>query len=356
MSEFPVIASVSTAVPSTRVTQVDARDYAARFFEGKLRSLSRLLPVFEHADIDSRYLAIPKSWYEEEKTFLEKNNTYIEWATRLGAEAGQSALQKAGLQAKDVDHIMFISTTGLATPSIDARLINVMGLSPHVNRTPIWGLGCAGGAMGLSQAWHWLKGNPDKIVLMIVVELCSLTFHFHDYSKSNLIALALFADGAAGVVLGGKDSGLKGAEILDTRSTLWMDSLDVMGWNFHNEGMQVVFSKAIPGIVNKKARTNIEEFLKLKGKTLSDINEWIVHPGGLKVIEAYEDSLDLSKEALRHTRKVLKNYGNMSSATVLFVLEECLRSLDTAEQSENKLGLLTALGPGFSAENLLIRL
>lgn len=345
------IGSVATAVPETRVTQDDAREYSQRFFRGKLRSLQRLLPVFENADIESRYLSVPKAWFDTPKTLEEKNDTYIRVATALSAEVGRKALDAAGVEARDIHQVLFVSSTGFSTPSIDARLVNRMGLDPHVIRSPLWGLGCGGGAMGLSHAYRYLLGNPTHRVLLIAVELCSLTFHFQDFSKSNLIALALFADGAAAVVLGGEESGLDAkATIRATRSTTWPDSLDVMGWNFLNEGMQVVFAKGIPAIVREKARENIDSFLGDAGVARDEIRHWIVHPGGLKVIEAYLEALSLPPEALATTRDVLRRFGNMSSATVLFVLEACLQN----GTEPGDLGLLTALGPGFSAENLLL--
>ena len=181
--------------------------------------------------------------------------------------------------------------------------------------------------------------------------MCSLTFHFQDYSKSNLIALALFSDGAAGVVLGGAEAGLEPVATIEaSRSTTWPGSLDVMGWNFLNEGMQVVFARGIPAIVREKAEENIDTFLHDAEVTREDVDHWIVHPGGLKVIEAYEEALALRPRAMATTREVLRDYGNMSSATVLFVLEACLRN----GTQPGDLGLLTALGPGFSAENLLL--
>jgi len=345
------IGSVATVVPDTRVTQKDAREYARQFFGGRLRSLERLLPVFENAEIDSRHLSVPKSWFDAPKSFREKNDTYIRVATELSARVSRKALASAGVDPGEIHQVIFVSSTGLSTPSIDARLVNVLDLSPHVLRSPLWGLGCGGGAMGMSHAFRYLLGNPTHRVLLITVELCSLTFHFGDFSKSNLIALALFADGAAAVVLGGEESGLRPvATINQVRSTTWPDSLDVMGWNFLNEGMQVVFAKGIPAIVRERAAENIDEFLHQAGFSRREVDHWIVHPGGLKVIQAYEEALALKRPELDSTRKVLRRFGNMSSATVLFVLEECLES----GPMPGELGLMTALGPGFSAENLLL--
>jgi alkylresorcinol/alkylpyrone synthase len=251
----------------------------------------------------------------------------------------------------EIDQVIFVSSTGLATPSIDARLVNELGLDPHVFRSPLWGLGCGGGAMGLSHAHRYLLGNPTGRVLLVTVELCSLTFHFQDFSKSNVIALALFADGATSVVLGGERSGIEPVATIDgTRSTTWPGSVDLTGWNFLNEGMQVVFAKEIPAIVKETSREDIQAFLAENGIGLPDVDHWVVHPGGLKVIEAYEEALALSPRAMDDTREVLRRFGNMSSSTVLFVLEACLRN----GTRPGGVGLLTALGPGFSAENVLL--
>lgn len=346
----PRIAAVATHPPPFRVEQEEAREYAARMFGGKLPALARLLPVFEHAEIATRRFCVPKSWFFHEKTFREKNDTYIEQATALGAEAAREALAGAGVTPERVDHLLFVSTTGMATPSIDARLMNVLSLPRNVSRVPVFGLGCAGGAMGLSQAARYLRGRPQAVVLLVDVELCSLTFQFTDFSKSNLIAIALFADGVAAAVIGGAESGLDGPRIRASQSTTWPDSLDVMGWNFLNEGMQVVFSRSIPRIVRERARTNIEWLLSTHGLALDDINRFVIHPGGIRVIEAYEEALAIGPSETAATRAVLREHGNMSSATVFYVLSRALAD----SPAPGELGVATALGPGFSAETVLL--
>ncbi len=354
---MPRIASVATAVPPHRITQADAAAFAALHFRSHRKDIDRLMPVFEHAGIETRYTCVPPAWFAAPKTFGEKNDLYIEWCTRLGETVARDCMARAGLTPDAISHIIFVSTTGLATPSIDSRLMNVLSLGPHVVRTPLWGLGCAGGAAGLSHAYRAACVRPDACVLLVAVELCSLTFHFGDFSKSNVVATALFADGAAGVLVAGdalefENHGRSCPVILGTQSTTWPDSLDVMGWNFDSVGMQVVFSRSIPGIVKAKVRTNIDEFLSAHDLTFDHIQHMVTHPGGMKVIEAYEEALGLPAERMTHARTVLRDYGNMSSPTVLFVLNRLLAS--DGRRTGNH-AIVTALGPGFSAENILLQ-
>jgi alkylresorcinol/alkylpyrone synthase len=339
-------------VPPYKIDQATARDYALARFAGTKLNLKKLADVFEHAQIKSRYSSVPVEWFQSPKTFLEKNQAYIENCDKLGAAAARECLDKAGVKPGQVDYIIFVSTTGLATPSIDARLINILGLQPHVRRTPVWGLGCAGGAAALSHAYHHLLGHPGERVLIVAAELCGLTFQYDDLSRSNFIATALFGDGAAAVLVAGGGTKSEGLEVLGTRSTFWPDSLDVMGWNMMNTGMQVVFSQSIPRIVGERSRGDIDSFLAGHGKTLADISHLIVHPGGAKVIEAYETALGLAPGKMDICRDVLRDYGNVSSVSVLYVLDEHLRRFPLGSGGY---GLVSALGPGFCSESLLVR-
>jgi alkylresorcinol/alkylpyrone synthase len=348
---MPKIAAVATAVPPHRITQPEAREFARVHFARSRRDVERLLPAFENAGIDTRYVCMPPEWYAAPHDFEEKNNLYIEWATRLGEDAARTCLQRTGIEAGDLTHIIFVSTTGLATPSIDSRLINVLGLDPHIRRTPLWGLGCGGGAAGLSHAMMAARCDAGARVLLVAVELCSLTFHHTDSSKSNLIATALFADGAAAVLVTGEDHGNGGPAILGAQATTWPGSLDVMGWNFDSVGMQVIFSRAIPSIVRERVRDDVDAFLATLQLTRAGVPHLIAHPGGAKVIEAYTTALSLPSETMKTTRDILREYGNMSSPSVLFVLE---RFLQRKIAASGDYGLLTALGPGFTSEKLLL--
>lgn len=353
MTNHPRITGVARAMPPRRIEQWMVRYWSEQRFQDKMDLNDSLLQIFDNAGIKRRHFCMPPAWYLEPHDFEEKNNAYIEQSLALSQQAVQEVLYQADLKVDDIDYLLFVSTTGLATPSIDARLIGSMGFDPHTRRSPVWGLGCAGGAAGLSQAHHYLLGHPRHRVLVVTVELCSLTFHFEDFTKSNFVATALFADGCAAAVLSGAETGDdRGPSILDTRSTLWPDSLDVMGWNFHNEGMQVVFSRAIPAIVMRKAKQNIDEFLKHHDMDIGDLNHFIAHPGGTKVLEAYERSLGIDPAMNDLARHVMQDCGNVSSVTVMLVLEEFIKrqACRTGDR-----GLLTALGPGFSSEHLLLQ-
>jgi len=347
--------ALGTAMPPHILTQADARDFAQLHFSGALGDLERLLAVFDNAEIETRRTCMPLEWFGRPHDVEEKNNAYIDWAVRLSAEAIRNCLAQVDVLPGDIDYLIFVSTTGMANPSIDARLIGKLGFSPHTRRTPVWGLGCAGGAAGLAHAFHHARGHPDGKTLVVALELCSLTFHFGDKSKSNLVAAALFGDGAAAALVCGtadRKGESRGPEILGTMSTLWPDSIDVMGWNIVNEGMQVVFAQAIPAIVRRLARDNIAKFLAVHGLGLSDIDHIIAHPGGARVISAYEQALALTNGKMDAAREVLREYGNMSSASVLCVLDRFMRPGRTQPGQH---GLVTALGPGFCSEHVLVR-
>lgn len=348
---MPRIQSVASASPATRVDQNLAAAFARQKFAGRIPDLERLLPLFTNAGIETRYFAAPQEWFFVDHDLAEKSAMYVREATRLSAEAAGKALTKAGLTPEDVDYVIYVNTTGLATPSIDARLINAMGLRTDVRRTPIWGLGCAGGAAGLSHAHHYALAHPGVRILVVATELCGLTFLSEDTSKANLVATALFADGAAAAVVGGDDTDGPGLEVLGTRSRFYPDSLDVMGWTVLQEGLQVVFAQRIPQIVEETAADDIGGFLAEHGLKIADIGAFLLHPGGSKVLEAYRTALALEPAQLDTPRGILRDFGNMSSATVLFVLE---RHMDEQGVGRGGHGLISALGPGFCSESLLV--
>ena len=358
MSAAPRLVSLATAVPRHVVRQEDARRAAAGVFVAALAGGARLLEVFENARIEKRHLCVPLEWFATEHGFEEKNRLYVENAVPLAAEATRRALARVGLRPADVDHVVFVSTTGLATPSVDARLANELGFRPDVRRTPVWGLGCAGGAAGLSRAAEFARADPSARVLLVALELCSLTFQRGDLSKRGLVAASLFADGAAAAVVAGAEAGgferngQRPLEVLASRSTLWQDTLDVMGWTVDGEGLHVVFSRDIPSIVRERVRPGLTGFLESRGLRLEDVRHLAAHPGGVKVLSAYAAALGLPPDALRHASGVLRDYGNMSSPTCLFVLE---RFLAAQEIGPGDHAVVTALGPGFSAEYVLLR-
>jgi len=350
---MPKIVGIATAIPDFKVDQSDAKEFAENLFESHFKDIARLLPIFDNAGIKTRYFSVPPSWFGTEHSLEEKNDIYIRAATDLGAKAVANVLESARTDFKEIDYIIYINTTGLATPSIDARLINKLNLRRDIRRTPIWGLGCAGGAAGLSHAYHYLIGHPSHRALVVAVELCGLTFIHDDFSRSNLVACALFADGAAAALICGDDVDSTGLEILATQSTFYPDSLKVMGWNIVSKGMQVVFDKRIPDIVAANSADELNSFLSSHSLTQTDISQYLFHPGGIKVVEAYEQALNIGGDSFEFSREILRDYGNMSSVTVLYVIS---RYLEEYGSNQSGYGVISALGPGFCSESLLVRL
>ncbi|MGX1264010.1 alkylresorcinol/alkylpyrone synthase [Rossellomorea marisflavi] len=350
----PVIYSVETAIPPHRIDQEDASVFAKQLFQDSFKDIDRLLTVFQNGEINSRYFVKDLEWFGSPHSFEEKNGEYIDLAVQYGKEAVRKALET--IEGGPVEAIFTISTSGIATPSIEARIMNELGLDPHMKRIPIWGLGCAGGASGLARANEYCRAFPSSTVLVLAIELCSLTFQHGDRSKSNLIGTSLFADGIGCAVLCGDESPLLQKRdkalprVISTRSTLLRDSLDVMGWEIRNEGLYVVFSKSIPNLVETWLRPNVEDFLQREGVDLGDIRQFVAHPGGKKVLDAYEKSLGFPESMMAPSLAVLQEYGNMSSATILYVMKEMLHA-----GKDGELGLAMALGPGFSSELLLLR-
>ena len=303
-------------------------------------------------------MCMPLEWYLADHDFAEKNALYVEHAVRLAGEATQLALRASGLESADIDRIVFVSSTGIATPSVDALLATELGFRGDVRRTPVWGLGCAGGAAGLAQAAEFARADPSARVLLIALELCSLTFQRHDHSKRNLVAAALFGDGAAAVIVAGKDvprpprAGSRPLSILGSASTLWPDTRDMMGWSVDADGLSVLLSQDLPAFVRREVRPSLQPFLDRQGLELGQIAHMVAHPGGVKVLAAWAESLDLPPAAFRHAQDVLRDHGNMSSPSCLFVLE---RFLAGGEIQEGELALVSALGPGFAAEFVLLR-
>lgn len=349
---MPVIAAVATAVPPHRISQRDVRDIAREWFNGHLPDVERYLTVFDNAAIDTRYLAAPIEWYLRPHGLGEANDLFVDVACRLGEEAARRCLERAGIAPDEVDHIILVTSTGLATPSIDARLMLLLGMRRDTRRTPIWGLGCAGGMGGLACAQEYVRAFPKQRALLVTIELCSLTMLWEDRSKQNLVSFSLFADGAAAVLVEGDEVARNsGPRVIETRSTLFPDSLDLMGWDIVDAGFRVVFGSRIPSVVSHHFRELATELLVRRNLRPEDIRHHIYHPGGAKVLRAYDSALDLAPDALAHSRAVLREYGNMSSATVFFVLE---RFMAAKALHPGDLGLLSAFGPGFTADLALI--
>jgi alkylresorcinol/alkylpyrone synthase len=348
------IAAVHGALAPHRHTQDEITDMVARTClpEGAdRRVLDRL---HRSARVATRHMTLPLEQYETLDGFGAANDVFITTATDMGAKAVREALRIAGLTAADVDLLIFTSVTGIATPSIDARLAGRLGLRPDVRRLPMFGLGCAGGAAGLSRMHDYLLGRPDQVAVLLSAELCSLTFQRDDASLANMVATALFGDGAAAVVACGasRPGGAAGPTIVDTRSRLYPDTGRVMGWEIKDSGFQVVLDPEIPDVVRRHLADDVEGFLGDHGLKPKDVTAWVCHPGGPKVLEAVTEALDLPTGALDVTWRHLAEVGNLSSSSVLHVLRD---TLATSRPPAGTPGLLLAMGPGFACELVLLR-
>ena len=342
---IPRLLSLATAVPPFVLRQSEVIQQSERLFDRRRSEIDRLMPVYSHAGIETRYSCVPLEWYFEPHGWRERAQIYIENATTLLAEAAERCLKRAGCDPADVTGLVVVSTTGIATPSLDALLMERLAMRRDMRRLPIFGLGCAGGVIGLSHAANMAKTAGSGKVLFLVVELCALTFRYGDQSNSNIIATALFGDGAAALLIDGVESDVgPGLTLGPGGSHTWPDSLDVMGWRIEDDGMGVLFSRDIPTLVHRDFRTAAEGFLethRLGG--IGELDGFVCHPGGAKVIDAIETAFSLPSGRLTEARSVLRDYGNMSAATVLFVLERMLRKGVSGRH------LMSALGPGFTA-------
>ena len=337
----PTILSIATAVPPFMLRQADVAAIAPLLFDPARSNVEHLMPVFDNAGIETRHSCVPIDWYHAPHGWAERNRLYLEHAVALLKGAATTALQQADRRREDIANVVTVSTTGIATPALDAILMNELGLSPQIRRLPVFGLGCAGGAVGLSHAADLARAHPDGDTLLLVVELCALTFRQGDMSNSNIVASALFGDGAAALVLG--RPGSTGPRLTASGMQTWPDSLDVMGWKVADDGLGVLFSRDIPTLVRQDMRGATAAFLADHQLSLAEIDGFICHPGGMKVLDALEDIFGLARGGMTEARDVLRRFGNMSAVTVLFVLERYLR------QGLSGRHLISALGPGFSA-------
>ena len=356
----PTILSVGRALPPHYASQ-DAISAAFREQWGSAHyNLDRLEELHRAVQVRGRHLARPLADYAGLDTFARRNDAWIAAALELGEAAVRDALDRAGVGPRDVDHLFFVTTTGIATPSIDARLAGRLGLRADVRRSPLFGLGCAGGAAGTARAADWLRGRPDGLAVVLAVEICSLTLQRDDLSIPNLIAAGLFGDGAAAVVLAGA-ARPEGApprgnpprpRVVASRAVLYPDTERVMGWDVVDTGFKIVLSARVPEVVAAHIGGDVDGFLGDCGLGRADIRHWLAHTGGPRVLQAFAAALGLDDGALRRSWSSLAEVGNLSSASVLFVLRDLF---DAGEAEPGEHGLMIAMGPGFGAELVLLR-
>ncbi len=364
-----MIAAVRGALPGYRHAQAEITAALTDVVLGSqsARSERRALLHRLHAatGVRTRHLALPLADYADLGGFGAANDAFIEIGTALAARAVDDALAAAGLTAGDVDLIVSTSVTGIAAPSLDARLVARIGLRHTVKRVPIFGLGCVAGAAGIARLHDYLLGHPDDVAVLVSVELCSLTFQRDDASTANLVASGLFGDGAAAVVMVGdrraaamraQGRPVGGPRVVATRSRLYPDTERVMGWDITSSGFRIVLSATVPDVVEKYLRDDVDEFLADHQVAIADVDTWVAHPGGPKVIEAIWRSLEIDPAALDVTRRSLAAIGNLSSSSVLHVLADTLAATSGGRRpTPGTPGVLLAMGPGFCAELVLLQ-
>ena len=303
--------------------------------------------MFESSGILRRYAVRPLEWYFEPLGWPERNQAYLDGATQLFIDAASKALDAAGLRCSDVDTVVTVSSTGIATPSLEARAAQQMGFGSDIERIPVFGLGCAGGVTGLGIASRLAQSRPGSVVLVVAVELCTLSFRLDELTKANIVATALFGDGAAACALRTGDAGI--AEIEMSGQHTWPQTLDIMGWSVDPQGLGVIFDRAIPPFAEANMAPAISGILARGGLTLQDFDRLAFHPGGKKVVQALERAFSLTTGTLDHERDILANYSNMSAPTALFVLERLI------QKTLPERTLLTAMGPGFTTSCIALR-
>jgi alkylresorcinol/alkylpyrone synthase len=351
------ILSATTALPLHYYPQKVLIDAFRKYWGGRLDRFDVLTKLHAAAQVDGRYLALPLEEYPQEK-WGDSNNAWIKVSLDLGEEAISKALAETGVAKEDIGAFFFVSITGVCSPSIEARLINRMKLSTRMKRIPIFGLGCVAGAAGIARAADYVKAFPKEACLLLSVELCSLTVQQDDLSPANLVSTGLFGDGAAAVLVAGSEyeapvaKSPAGPEIIATRSTFYNDTEDVMGWDISEKGFRIVLSREVPDVVVKNLGRDAHSFLAEHGLKREDIKSWVIHTGGPKVLEATAKALELKNGELDASWMCLKKTGNLSSASVLFVLEETMRN---RRPEPGTWGILAAMGPGFCSELVLLK-
>jgi alkylresorcinol/alkylpyrone synthase len=346
------IASAASAFPKHYYSQKFLLEKLQEYWGERLKNPLTLARLHRNVTVDGRYLALPTEEYYNITTWGQANDIWIKVAQELGEQALCRALHHAGLAPEQLGALFFTSVTGISSPSIDALLINRMGLPRNIRRVPIFGLGCVAGAAGIARAADYVRAYPSQAAALVSVELCSLTLQRDDMSVANLISSGLFADGSAAVVVCGADMNANGPEILATRSVFYPDTEEMMGWKVSEKGFNITLSPEVPTLIRENLGHDVDAFLADEGYKRSDLNSWVLHTGGPKVLEATADALELRNGQLDASWACLRRVGNLSSASVLVVLEDVMRN---RRPEPGTLGLLAAMGPGFCSELLLLR-
>jgi alkylresorcinol/alkylpyrone synthase len=346
------IVSAASAFPKHYYSQEMLLAALQEYWGDQIENPHVLRRLHKHVGVDGRFLALPKEEYMQMRTWGEANHHWIRTAKELGEKAVGSALAEAGIHGRNLGAFFFVSVTGICSPSIDALLINQMGLCRNIRRVPIFGLGCVAGAAAISRAADYVRAYPEQVAVVLSVELCSLTLQREDVSMANLISAGLFGDGAAAVIVAGAECGLSGPTIMATRSVFYPNTEEMMGWDISERGFRIVLSREIPNLVRENLARDLDDFLAERGLTRSDIGSWVLHTGGPKILEATADALGLKNGELDVSWECLRRTGNLSSASVLVVLEEVMKN---RRPEPGTIGLLAAMGPGFCSEFVLLK-
>jgi len=346
------IAGAASAFPKNYYSQKFLLEKLQEYWGDRLKNPRMLERLHRNVTVQGRYLAMPPERYNDLETWGQANDVWIQVAQELGEQALCRALHHAGLQPRELGALFFTSVTGISSPSIDALLINRMGLSPNIRRLPIFGLGCVAGAAGIARAADYVRAYPSQSAALVSVELCSLTIQRDDLSVANLISSGLFADGSAAVIVNGAEVGSTGPEILATQSIFYPNTEEMMGWNVSEKGFRITLSPDVPVLIREHLGQGVDEFLAAHQYQRKDIGSWVLHTGGPKVLEATAAALDLNNGQLDASWDCLKRVGNLSSASVLVVLEDVMKN---RRPEPGTLGLLAAMGPGFCSELVLLK-
>ena len=351
------ILGVASAMPKLYFSQQEIYDELRTYWQDTLPNPAVLERFHQRVGVDGRHFVLPLAEYRALDTWGKANNVWISSALELGEQAIDGALARAGLTRSDLDAIIFVSVTGIASPSVDAMLINRMGLPTYIRRTPIFGLGCVAGASGLAQAADYLRAYPDRVAVLLSVELCSLTFQRGDTTVANMIATGLFGDGACAVVLAGANhpaakNAAKGPVVIDAATNFYPGTENTMGWAISEKGFNIVLNSDVPDVIHANLQRDVDQFLAKHQLTRADVGSWTLHTGGPKVLDAMAESLGLTREDCAASWDSLRRVGNLSSASVLLVLEDTIYN---RRPTPDTWGVLAAMGPGFCSQSVLLR-